>query len=48
MKKKKQHYAIEKGIGWCGRFGVKTTCIEAFVTCKDCKKAIEKWYDKNV
>lgn len=46
--RKKLHYAIEKGISWCYRFGVKTTCVESLVNCEDCKKSLRKWHNENV
>ncbi|MBW8002571.1 MAG: hypothetical protein FVQ80_11195 [Planctomycetes bacterium] len=49
--RKKTHYRIpeDKGITLCGRFGAEnTTVVEAFTTCKDCKKYLEKWHKENV
>jgi len=44
VKKKKIHYQLSQTVGVCGRYceNKHTTKIESLVTCRDCKKKLEK------
>jgi hypothetical protein len=41
-KNKKVHYMLDQTAGACGRYTAKVTKITLLVTCKDCKKILDK------